>query len=103
MAPQPFHELRLADDDSRLRPAEQLVAGEADEAGARGEALARLRLVAERHERARAEVVDECEVVSRRRPSASSASDGRSVKPSTRKFDWCTRSSTAVSGPMARS
>ena len=63
MAPQPLHELRLADDDPRLRPAQQLVAGEADEAGAGGEALARLRLVAERHERAGAEVVDEREVV----------------------------------------
>ncbi len=49
--------------DACLRPAEQLVPGEADEAGAGGEALACLRLVAERHERARAEVVDEREVV----------------------------------------
>ncbi len=78
VAPQPLHELRPADDDARLRPAQQLVAGEADEAGARGEALARLRLVAERHERARSR--------GRRRapgrappprPPAPGASDGR--------------------------
>ena len=31
------------------------------------------------------------------------ASAGRSVKPTTRKFDWCTRRSSAVSGPIARS
>ena len=56
---------RPADDDARLRPAQKLVPREADEAGARREALARLRLVAERHERAGAEVVDEREVMCR--------------------------------------
>ena len=77
MAPQPLHELRLAYDDPCLRPAEQLVAGEADEAGAGGQALARLRLVAERHERARAEVVDEHEVV--RGGDLSQLGEGRAV------------------------
>jgi hypothetical protein len=59
MAPKALDELGVPDDDSRLRPAEELVAGEADEVGAGGEAVARERLVAERDDRARAEVVDE--------------------------------------------
>ena len=33
--------------------------------------------------------------------SLRSSSRGSSVKPTTRKFDWCTRSSSAVSGPTA--
>src|SRR6185436_16657439 len=64
MPSQPLDELGAADDDPRLRAAEQLVAGEADEVGSGLQALARGRLVAERQaaaceERARAEVVDE--------------------------------------------
>ena len=35
----------------------------------------------------------------RRATAASSSSRGCSVKPTTRKFDWCTRSSSAVLGP----
>ena len=69
MAAQPLDELGAADDDARLRPAEQLVAGEADEVGAGREALARGRLVARSvDERARAEVVDERQPVPRARP-----------------------------------
>ena len=48
MAAEPLDELGAADDDPGLRPAEQLVAREADEVGAGGEARARGRLVAER-------------------------------------------------------
>ena len=39
----------------------------------------------------------------RRATAATSSSRGRSSKPTTRKFDWWTRSRTAVSGPIARS
>ena len=63
VAAQPLDELGAADDDPGLRPAEQLVAGEADEVGAGGEARPRRRLVADVDERARAEVVDEREAV----------------------------------------
>ena len=59
MAPQPLDEIGPADDDARLRAAEQLVAGEADEVGARGERLRRRRLAGQVAERAGAEVVDE--------------------------------------------
>ena len=59
MAAEALDEVGAPDDDPRLRPAEELVAREGDEVGARGEALARRRLVLERRERARAEVVDE--------------------------------------------
>ena len=59
MPAQPLDELRAADDDARLRPAEQLVAGEADEIGARGEARGCGRLVADVEQRPRAEIVDE--------------------------------------------
>ena len=48
---------------------------------------------------ARAEVVDERQAVRARRPRPSSATDGCSVKPTTRKFDWCTRSNTRRLGP----
>ena len=48
MAAQPLDELGAADDDPGLRPAEQLVPGEADEVGARAQALRRRRLVADR-------------------------------------------------------
>ena len=48
-----------ADHDAGLRPAEQLVAAEADEVGARGERVARGRLVRDLGERARAEVVEQ--------------------------------------------
>ena len=70
MAAQPLDEVGAADDDARLRPAEQLVAGEADEVGARGEALARRRLVASDKSLlasdAGAEVVDERQAVAAR-------------------------------------
>jgi len=66
VASQPLDQLGSADDDPRLRPAEQLVAGEADEVGSRRERLARRRLALERHEHARAEVVHERQSVLRR-------------------------------------
>ncbi len=66
VAAQALDEVGAPRDDPRLRPAEQLVAREGDEVGARGEALARGRLVLERRERARAEVVDERQPVARR-------------------------------------
>ena len=59
MPPQPLDELGPADHDPGLRAAEQLVAGEADEVGARGQALARRGLALEVDEHAGAEVVDE--------------------------------------------
>ena len=59
MPAQPLDQVGPADEDPRLRPAEQLVAREADEIGSRGEARGGRRLVADRRERARAEVVDE--------------------------------------------
>ena len=102
VAAQPLDELGAADDDPGLRAAEQLVAGEADEVGAGGEALAgrsaRRRAC---DERAGAEVVDEREAVPAAPPRPARPRDGCSVKPTTRKFDWCTRSRTAVSGPIA--
>src|SRR5207245_5801455 len=52
-------ELGPTDDDACLRPAEQLVAREADEIGPGRERLARSRLVADVHERAGAKVVEE--------------------------------------------
>ena len=61
MPTQPLDEVGPADDDPGLRPAEQLVAREADEIGARGEARRGGRLVAQLVERARAEIVDERE------------------------------------------
>ena len=51
-------------------------------------------------EDAGAEVVDERQAVPSR-DRASSSSRGCSVKPTTRKFDWCTRSRSAVSAPIA--
>ena len=59
-------ELRAPDDDAGLRAAEQLVAREADEVGAGGEARRGGRLVAQVEQRARAEVVDERQAVPRR-------------------------------------
>ena len=102
MAPQPLDQLGAADEDPCLRPAEQLVAREADDVGAGGEALGGRRLVAEREERARAEVVDERQAGGARE-LRQLRSAGCSVNPTTRKFDWCTRRSSAVSGPIARS
>ena len=67
VAAQALDEVGPAGDDARLRPAEQLVAREADEVCARGEALACGRLVLEAPEDARAEVVDEREPVPVRR------------------------------------
>ena len=103
MAAQPLDELGPADDDPGLRPAEQLVAREADEIGAGGEARAGSRLVADVDQRAGAEVVDERESAALARAGASSRSAGCSVKPTMRKLDWWTRRSTAVSAPIARS
>ena len=77
MPAQPLDELRAADDDPRLRPAEQLVAGEADEVGAGGEARGGGRLVADVEERAGAEVVDEREPGSLRDPRQLLASGPR--------------------------
>ena len=57
--PQSLDELGATDHDARLRAAEQLVAGEADEVGARGQALARGGLALEVDEDAGAEVVHE--------------------------------------------
>ena len=102
VAPEPLDQVGAPDDDPGLRAAEQLVAGEADEIGAGGEASARGRLVRQPHERAGAEIVDERQLVAPR-DGASSAVAGCSVKPTTRKFDWWTRSRSAVSGPIARS
>ena len=59
VAPQPLDQIRAADDDPGLRPAEQLVAREADEVRAGGEARGGRRLTLELDESARAEVVDE--------------------------------------------
>ena len=68
MAPQPLDELGISDHDPRLRPAEELVPGEADEVGTGLEALANRRLLAQqstvrRGQRAGAEVVDQRQVV----------------------------------------
>ena len=63
MTSQRFHEVGTADDDSGLRAAEELVAGEADEIGAGVEALPRSRLVADVHQGAGAEIVDEWQIV----------------------------------------
>jgi hypothetical protein len=68
MTAQPLDQLCASDDDPRLRSAEQLVAGEADDVRAGGEARARSRLVADVHQRARAEVVDEDQPVIPRNP-----------------------------------
>ena len=101
---QALDEVGAAHDDPGLRPAEQLVAREADEVGAGGEALARRRLVLGRvDEHARAEVVHERQSVALRHRRELARPTGCSVKPTTRKFDWCTRRSSAVSGPIARS
>ena len=88
-----------------LRPAEQLVAAEADEVGAGGERVPRGRLVGDLDERARAEVVEQRHAVRGARPRRAPPAIGRSVKPTTRKFDWWTRRSSAVSPvrPRARS
>ena len=58
MAPKTLDELAAADDDPSLRPAEQLVAREADQVGARRQRVARRGLVLELDQHARAEVVD---------------------------------------------
>ena len=88
---------------ARLRPAEQLVAGEGHEVGARAEALRRRRLVADRHEGARAEIVDRAEARGRGRPRR--ARRARAA-PRTRRRGSSTGARGAgapVSGPMARS
>ena len=67
VAAQTLDEVGAADDDPGLRPAQQLVAREADEIRARAEALARGRLAGQLDEHARAEVVDERDSVAPRR------------------------------------
>jgi hypothetical protein len=57
VSPQPLDEVCAADDDPRLRAAEELVSREADEVGPRREALLRGRLALQVHEHAGAEVV----------------------------------------------
>ena len=99
---QPLDEVGAAGDDPGLRPAEQLVAREADEVGAGGEARSGGRLALERDERAGAEIVDERKLVPAGDRGELVRARGCSVKPTTRKFDWCTRSRSAVSGPIAR-
>ena len=64
MSTQPVDRIAAADDQPGLRAAEQLVAAEGDQVGARGERLHRRRLggetvAFERDEAAAAEVVDE--------------------------------------------
>src|SRR5438105_3324008 len=66
MAPEALDELGAARDDARLGPAEELVAREADEVGAVGEALPRGGLVVELLQHTRAEIVDERQAVARR-------------------------------------
>ena len=59
MPAEPLDQLGAAREDACLRAAEELVAREADDVGAGGEARSCGRLVAYRRERTRAEVVDE--------------------------------------------
>ena len=66
MTPQPTDQLRPAADDPGLRPTEQLVAGEGDEVGAAGDALRHERLVRERSQAARAEIVEQRQPVAPR-------------------------------------
>ena len=99
MPAQALDQVGAADDDSGLRAAEQLVAAEADEVGAGGERVPRRRLVGEvaraRPSRDRRAAARRALAQRRRAPPAV----GRSVKPTTRKFDWWTRRSSAVVGP----
>ena len=94
-----------ADDHAGLRAAEELVTREAHDRGARVDRAARGRLVGQVGQ---VEQLARAEVVHERRPclaarAASSSSRGEAVKPTMRKFDWCTRTSAAVSGPIAAS
>ena len=66
MPPQPLDQVGAAGEDAGLRAAEELVAREAHEVGAGGEARRGGRLVADRRERARAEIVDERQPGARR-------------------------------------
>ena len=103
MPAQLLDEVGAPGDDPRLRAAEQLVAREADEVGARGQRSGRRRLALDLDERARAEVVEERQLVPAGDGRRARSRRGCSVKPTTRKFDWWTRRSSAVSGPIARS
>ena len=85
-----------------LRPPEQLAAAEADQVGAGGKCVARGRLVAI-SVKAPEPRSSSSGTPWRRATSASSAAVGRSVKPTSRKFDWCTRKTSAVPAPTARS
>ena len=84
MAAQTLDEVGPAGDDPRLRPAEQLVAREADEVGAGRERRRDGRLALEVGQRAGAEVVDEREAVRGARRRRARVSDGCSVKPTIR-------------------
>ena len=64
MTPESLDEVDSSHDHARLRPAEQLVAGEGHEIGARAEALRRRRLIADRRQGARAEIVDQRKLAS---------------------------------------
>jgi hypothetical protein len=66
MPAQLLDEVGAAGDDPRLRPPEELVPGEADEVGTGDESVLGGRLVVQRDERARAEVVHERHVVAAR-------------------------------------
>ena len=102
MAPQPADQLGAAADDPGLRPAEELVARERDEVGARrrcsrgasGSSASGAKLPEPRSSSSGSPW--------RRATAASSFSAGRSVNPTVRKFDWCTRRSSAVSAPDRR-
>ena len=76
MAAQPLDELGAPDDDPRLRAAEELVAREADEVGARARGSRPGSARRRAGERARAEVVDERHAVLSARPRPARASRG---------------------------
>ena len=76
MPAEPLDEVGAADDDPGLRPAEELVAREADEVGAVRDARRCRRLVPEVEQRPGAEVVDEREPGARRDPGELPCRDG---------------------------
>ena len=87
-----------AGDDAALRAAEQLVAAEAHQVDARGDRRLHRRLAGEIVDEAAAADVFDDRHVHRARGATRSPSAGRSVKPSMRKFDGCTRRNIAVAG-----
>ena len=103
VTPQPLDEIGATDDDARLRPAEELVPGEADEIGSGAQALGRRRLVADAPERARAEIVHERQAGSLR-DRGQVAQLGALREPDARGSSTGARAAArAVSGPIARS